>query len=102
MRYIDLITSILCCVTFSCLAEEENSPPIGYLRTDIYAQNPISLNGTSHLTTHLFNISPAPVQMQIDRLSYQPLFVQVGTPAAPTKDWPGTDVWGPGIEKNLV
>jgi len=101
MKNAYVIISVVCAIVRCCPAETGQLQPVGYLRADVYVPEPLSLNTTSRLTTHVFNISNCPVQMHIGRFGFQPCFVVLGTPRTPTKECPRTDVWGPGIDTRM-
>ena len=69
----------------------------GYLRADLFCPLPVTFAGTTYVTSHLTNISDAPVLMKIGDLDYGLDFVHIGIPREEKQN----GVWGPGTETIL-
>jgi hypothetical protein len=69
----------------------------GYLRADLFCPLPVTFAGTTYVTSHLANISDAPVLMKIGDLDYSQAFVHIGLPREEKQN----GVWGPGTETIL-
>ena len=78
-------------------AEVEDHQPIGYLHADLFCPSAVTFIGTTHLSSHLVNISDAPVLMRIVDLDYLPYFLEIGIPSEETQN----GVWGPGTKMIL-
>ena len=100
-----LILFCVCCLCNVCTlqsVEKIDIKPVGYLRSDIYAPMPVAPDASVRITSHLHNISPAPVRLAIDKYTYNPVAIYIKELAEGFDPAQVTDVWGPRSGKYIV
>ncbi len=86
---------LLCCIWSVLPAAESKLKPVGYLRMELHAPMPVTPDATVSVTSHLSNISPAPVKLAINKYTYQSFMIYIKELAPDTDVSQVTDVWGP-------
>lgn len=99
-------SAVMRCLLFICICmacnllalpavEKIDIKPVGYLRAGIYAPFAVAPDTTVSVTSHLTNISPAPVRLNIEKNTYQSFMLYVRELRKGVDPNKTTDVWGP-------
>src|SRR4051812_44027288 len=81
---------------------EETLQPVGYLRAEMTATAPLTLDGRTAVTAHIYNRSDAPLMLRIGKFDYQPMFVSVYVPAKVANVAGVDEAWGPATGDALI